>query len=81
MVKVDFYKQRDDGVNLYRTFSDADMMIRKVGTEEMYSEAIDVENSGFEYVETDIPIDEQTDEPTEQDYKNALKDLGVNMDD
>ena len=62
IVKV-FYKKREDGVNLYRTYSDKSMQIRKVGTNEIYDEAIDVENSGFEYTETDILI--ETDRETQ----------------
>lgn len=57
MIKTEFYRTRPDGVKLYRTYSDKNMMIQKDGTEEIYSEAIDVENSGFTYTETDIPVD------------------------
>ena len=61
MIQKEFYETRFDGVNLYRTYSDANMMIQKDGTEEIYGEAIDVENSGFTYSETNIPIEpEQT---------------------
>ena len=38
------------------TYSDSNLMIRKVGTNEVYSEAYDVLE--FEYVETDIEIEE-----------------------
>ena len=34
-------------------------MIHKIGTEEYYAEAIDVENAPWSYEETDIPIDEE----------------------
>lgn len=60
MIQTEFYLERKDGVKLYRTFSDKNMMIQKNGTEEIYSEAIDVENSGFTYTETDIPIEGDT---------------------
>ena len=81
MVITEFYSTRKDGVNLYRTCSDANLMIQKVGTDEVYAEAIDIENSGFEYIETDIPTDaEATDEATEEDYINALAELGVTDD-
>lgn len=81
MIKTDFFKTRPDGVNLYRTYSDARMMIQKVGTEEQYSEAIDIENSGFTYTETDIPIEDPTDELTVGDTLEMLRDLGVDVDD
>ena len=57
MVVTEFYLQRGDGVNLYRTFSDAGMMILQNETGTMYSEAVDVENSGYTYTETDIPAE------------------------
>lgn len=58
MLIREFYRTREDSIKLYRTYSDRNMMIQKVGTDEIYSEAIDVENSGFTYTETDIPIDD-----------------------
>lgn len=66
MIQTKFYMKRKDGVKLYRTYSDRNMMIQKNGTDEIYSEAIDVENSGFAYIETDIPINDEQ-EPTEDD--------------
>ena len=58
MIVTKFYATRNDGVNLYKTYSDANKYIRKVGTDEVYSEAIDVENSGYTYEETDKEIEE-----------------------
>lgn len=80
MIKIEFYRKRTDGVDLYRTVSDTGMMIRKDGTEEIYSEAIDVENSGFTYTETDIPVETET-ELTVEDTLSMLKELGVQTDD
>jgi hypothetical protein len=62
MIVTEFYKTRKDGVNLHRTYSDKNVYIHKIGTEEEYSEAIDIEGSGFEYEETDNEIKE-IDEP------------------
>lgn len=53
----EFYRTRNDGVNLYRTYSDSNYMIKKVGTEEIYEEAIDVENASYEYEETTEPVE------------------------
>ena len=47
--------------DLVKTYSDKGMMIRKIGTDELYSEAIDPKRFNREYEETDIPI-EQHDE-------------------
>jgi hypothetical protein len=79
-IKKEFYKTREDGVNLFRTYSDAGLMIRKVGTDEVYSEAIDIEGSGYTYEETGTAIDEDVVDPekaTEQDLLAALAELGV----
>ena len=56
MIHTDFYRTREDGVNLYKTYSDAFMMIRQDQTGALYEEAIDIENRGYTYTETDIPI-------------------------
>ncbi len=53
----ELYKTREDGVKLYRTYSDNNYKIKKVGTEEIYDEAIDVENASFFYEETDTPTE------------------------
>ena len=58
MIVTEFYATRKDGVRLFKTYSDANKYIRKVGTTEEYSEAIDVENSGYTYEETDKEIEE-----------------------
>lgn len=42
---------RTDG--LIRTYSDLGKKIQKVGTDEIYDEAIDLATSGYTYVETD----------------------------
>lgn len=73
MIKKEFYKTRSDGVNLYKTYSDKGYLIKQVETNEIYEEAIDIENAPYTYEETDIPIKEAT----EEDYLNALAKLGV----
>lgn len=59
MIKREFYKERNDGVKLYKTYSDENYRIQKVGTDEIYDEAIDVESSNYEYIETDEKIEEE----------------------
>ena len=46
----------EDYTTLVKTYSDKGMMIRKKGTEELYSEAIDPQSFNRKYEETDIPI-------------------------
>lgn len=58
MILKEFHTTRKDGVKLFRTYSDKGVMIKKVGTDEVYSEAIDIEDATFEYEETETPIEE-----------------------
>jgi hypothetical protein len=62
MIVTEFFKEREDGVKLYRTYSDANMMILQNETGIKYAEAIDIENSGYTYSETDEPIEELNEE-------------------
>ena len=60
----------EDGVKLYRSYSDLNLTIQKDGTEEIYSEAVDREDSSFTYTETDIPIPVPTPEPELDENEN-----------
>ena len=64
MVVREFHRTRKDGVNLYKSYSDKNFYIQKVGTAEIYDVAVDVENAPFEYTETDEPI--EIEEPVEE---------------
>jgi hypothetical protein len=57
MIVKEFYITRKDGVNLYRTYSDKGVQIRKKGTDEIYDDAIDIEGVPYEYEETEIQIE------------------------
>ena len=57
MIIKEFYKKRSDGVNLYRTYSDSNLMIKQVETGNTYAEAIDVESAVYTYEETGMSID------------------------
>lgn len=50
MIKKEHYKTREDGVELYRTFSDTDHKIRNKRTGHIYGDAIDI-TEGEEYEE------------------------------
>lgn len=58
MIVREFYKIRDDGVALFRTYSDNGVVIMQ-NTGEKYEEAIDVENAPYTYMETNEPIEEE----------------------
>ena len=57
MIRRDYHSTRKDGVRLYKTYSDQNFYIKKVGTNEVYDEAIDVENAPFVYEETGEKIE------------------------
>lgn len=66
-----------NGLNLIRTYSDTDYKIHKIGTNEIYDEAIDVIGHSFVYEETTekrepIPA-------TEPEMREALTILGVDV--
>lgn len=57
--------------DLIKTYSDAGFMVRNVATDELYSEAIDPISAGREYVESDVPIEDE--EPMDpQDALDAI---------
>lgn len=60
MIVREFYKTRNDGVKLYRTYSDSGLLIKQNETGAIYDEAIDVENAPYTYSETEEKIEEIT---------------------
>ena len=59
MLVKEFYRKREDGVNLYRNYSDENFKIKQIQTDTLYDEAIDVEDSIYTYEETDIPLEQE----------------------
>jgi hypothetical protein len=59
MIITEYYKTRNDGVVLNRTYSDKGMMIERDG--QRYAEAIDPAEFGREYTETDEPTESEVD--------------------
>lgn len=57
MIITEYYRTREDGVVLNRTYSDIGMMIERDGV--MYDEAIDPADTNRTYTETDEPIEER----------------------
>ena len=53
MLVKEFCITREDGVNLYRTYSDKNFKIKQVETGIIYDEAVDVEDSTYTYIETE----------------------------
>lgn len=57
MIVKEFHELREDNVKLFRTYSDKSVKIRKVGTNEIYDKAIDIETAPYFYEETTEPIE------------------------
>lgn len=70
MIVREHYMTRKDGVELWRTYSDAGYVIRQVETGTEYAEAIDVANAPYTYVETDTPVADDT-QPDTLDMTDA----------
>ena len=62
-----------------KTYSDKGMMIQRDGVR--YAEAIDPAELNRQYTETDETIDNDSDqnEANEDDYQDALRDMGVKL--
>ena len=67
MIVREYFGERFDGVRLFKTYSNEGMKIRKVGTDEVYDEAVDIEGAPYTYEETDEPI-EVAEQPQEEQY-------------
>lgn len=66
MVKREYYKTREDGVRLFKHYSDEGKYILQVQTGAKYDEAIDVEFAPYTYVETELDIAKE--EAVNEDY-------------
>lgn len=67
----------EDSVDLVRTYSDRGMMIKQDGTGYLYDEAIDPDYMNRTYTETDIPIEQEEEEPIEPDEDGFLPPQGA----
>lgn len=57
MIIKEEYRTREDGVMLHHTYSDTDHKIRKVGTDEVYGNAIDELDFEYEEVEDYVELE------------------------
>ena len=67
MIVKEFFRTREDGVNLYRTYSDENYTIIQHPTEIEYEEAVDVEDAPYTYTEgtrkIELPLEPPMDLP------------------
>lgn len=66
-----------NGTTYAYTYSDAGLKIMRDGVS--YDEAVDPMGLNREYTETDEPVSTATEEATEADYQNALREMGVEV--
>lgn len=59
MLRTELFVTKEDGTNLYRTFSDQGFFILQNETGILYEEAVEEENRGFTYTETDQLIPQE----------------------
>lgn len=65
MVKKEFYRTREDGVKLYRNYSDEGYYLIQNETGHKYEEAIDVEDAPYTYSESDEKIEVEEESASE----------------
>lgn len=58
MVIREYLLTREDGVRLFKHYSNENVYIKQVETGFEYTEAIDIENAPYTYIETDKPIED-----------------------
>ncbi len=66
MIIKEFYIKREDGVNLYRTYSNKNFKIKQVETGIIYDEAVDIETANYTYEETNEKIEREEEGKEEQ---------------
>ena len=66
-----------NGIVYDYAYSDSGFMIERDGVR--YSEAVDPLGSGMVYTETYEPIENVTEDATAEDYREALKEFGVEV--
>ncbi len=57
MIITEFFMTRQDGVNLYRTYSDQNLRLQCEQTGQIFDEVVNVEGHSYTYIETNEQID------------------------
>lgn len=57
MIVKKLFKTRNDGVKLYKYYSDKGFKLRQIETDTLYDCPIDVEDAPFTYEETEIVVE------------------------
>lgn len=72
MIKMEYYKTRNDGVALYKTYSNNNKYIKQVETNRYYTEAIDVYPLKYTYVETEYDLSVSIETIRKNEFKSKL---------
>lgn len=67
MIIEEFLGEREDGVKLYRRYSDKGVMLLQVETGIMYEDPVDVEGAPYTYEEINISVEDSENENYEID--------------
>lgn len=59
MIIREFFETRDDGINLFISYSNLNFKIQNIQSGEIYDNAVDIENSTNQYQETNILVGEE----------------------
>lgn len=62
MIITEYYRTREDGAVLYRSFSSEGMMIIQKESGKLYSEAVDPGSMKREYIESTQPVNSEVNE-------------------
>ena len=76
MIIREFYRTREDGVNLYRSYSDQNLkIVDEKGA--VFDDVIDVETATHTYTETDLPIPVEPGDLTPEQIADMQNALGI----
>ena len=57
MIVKEYYDTLDNGVRLFKHYSDSGLKIKQIETGDIYTEAIDIENAPYTYEETNESVE------------------------
>lgn len=60
---TELFMTRNDGMNLYRTYSDLGMRILQVETGSIYNDAVDIDGAPYTYIEYEDLVESETIDP------------------
>ena len=71
MIIRELYRTREDGVRLFRSYSNEGFKIKQLETGDIYDDAIDVESANYTYEEVEEKVEVR--EPDELDVEHPVE--------